>query len=389
MTSNDQQKDSARSAGVLQNNRLAYIDNLKVLAIIFVVIIHVSTTYSGFGSWYYTEHTLLDSTSFYFFLSVELWNLAYLMPMFFLIAAYFVSPSLDKKGVKRFIQDRLFRLGAPTLIYTLLISPFVIKIGHPNIDLLGFYKKGLASFSFISWTGPMWFALTLLIFSIMYIPLNQLFIKLANRYSFTLNIKTALWLIVINGMSAFAIRLIYPIGTSVINLQFCFFAVYISMFLAGIIAYRKSILENINYSMAKKWFLTALTLGIPLWIVVVYYGVNKTGLQYSAILGGWNFLALGYALWESFFCVAIIIGLIGIFKKRFNTQNTLQKFLSDNAFGVYVFHPVVVVTTSILLKNVSIYPILKFVVVVFITVPLSFIFAALIRKVRILQKLFS
>jgi surface polysaccharide O-acyltransferase-like enzyme len=385
MTNNNQKQPIA----ALQKNRLAYLDNLKAFTIILVVIIHTAVTYSGIGSWFYIENKTVDSASFYFFFFVESFNQAFFMSLFFLIAAYFVPSALDKKGAKQFILDRLFRLGTPTLIFIFLLFPFVVKMGNPDINLFEFYKNGLVSFSFISWTGPMWFALTLLIFSIIYVPFNSLFIKLANRYSFEINTKTVLGLTALITVIAFAVRLIYPIGTSVINLQFCFFSAYVFMFLMGIMAFRKNMIDNISYSTAKKWFIAAFALGFPLWILVVCFGVNKNGLQYSAMIGGWNFPAFGYALWESFFCVTIIIGLIGIFKKFFNEQNSLQKFLSTNAFGVYVFHPLILVATSVLLKNLHIYPILKFILVAAIAIPASFIFSALIRKIRIFQKVFS
>ncbi|MFA6408779.1 MAG: acyltransferase family protein [Gammaproteobacteria bacterium] len=383
MTINKQQQNLKQPTGALQKNRLAYIDNIKALVIILVIVVHVAVTYSGMGFWFYMEPKTLNSASHYFFSFILMFNQAYILSLFFLIAAYFIPRSLDKKGAKKFIQDRLFRLGIPTIIFMFIVFPGVFKMGNPDINLFEFYKSGITSFGFLSWQGPMWFALTLLMFSLIYVPFNNLFIKLANKCSFTINIKNVFGLIAIITISAFTIRLFYPIGTLVVGLQFCFFAAYIFMFLIGILAYRKNILEKMSYTIAKKWFITAVVFGISFWMILMSFGTRRL------FAGGWNFSALGYALWESFFCVAIIIGLIGIFKKWFNTQNSLQKFLSDNAFGVYVFHPVVVVATSVLLKNINIYPILKFIVVVLITVPLSFIFAAMIRKVRILQKLFS
>jgi glucans biosynthesis protein C len=375
----------------IAKNRLTYIDNLKALVIILVVIVHVAATYSGIAPWFYIEieHKNLDIASFYAFWFILSFSQAFFMSLFFFIAAYFVPPSLDKKGTKKFIKDRLFRLGIPTAIFIFLIYPVVEKMARPHINLLDIYQRGITSFRFLSWTGPMWFAAALLMFSIAYIPINQWFIKLTNKYSFSINIKNVLALVALITITAFAIRLIYPIPTSVLNFMLCFFAAYIFMFSMGIIAYRKNIIENISYSAAKKWFTAAFVFGLPFWILVMYFGINRSELQHSTIRGGWNFPAFGYALWESFFCVAITIGLIGIFKKHFNTQNALQKSLSDNAFGVYVFHPLTVVATSVLLKNVSFAPFLKFILVVLITVPVSFIFASLIRKVRILQKLFS
>lgn len=372
-------------------NRLAYIDNLKAVVIIIVVIVHVAATYSGIVPWFYIEikPTSLNVISFYAFWFIESFSQAFFMSLFFFIAAYFVPPSLDKKGAKKFIKDRLFRLGIPTIIFMFLIYPVVTNMVRPHTNLFNIYQRGITSFGFLSWTGPMWFAVALLVFSIGYVPTNSWFTKLANKYSFSINIKNVLMLVTLITIAAFAIRLVYPMITSMFNFMLCFFSAYIFMFSMGIIAYRKNIIENINYQTAKKWFIGAFVFGVPLWILVMCFGINRIELQYSLIKGGWNFLAFGYALWESFFCVAIIIGLIGIFKKHFNVQNTLQKFLSDNAFAVYVFHPLIVVATSILLKNVNLPPFLKFILVVLITVPISFIFASLVRRLGLLKKIFS
>lgn len=373
----------------LTKPRLAYLDNLKALMIIFVIILHAGVTYSNLGSWYYFEPRKLGLPSLYFFAFFDSFLQAFFMSLFFMISAYFVPTSLDKKGTKKFIQDRLFRLGIPTLIFMFLINPFAEKMGHPNINLLEFYQKGLVSFRFLSWTGPMWFALTLLIFSFIYIPISGGLTKLTNKYTFAISVKNILTLVALITAIAFVIRLIYPIGTAVISLQFCYFSAYIIMFFMGIIAYQKKLFEAISYQTAKKWFIAAFAVGVPLWLLVIHFIVNQDGSINPLMNGGWNLIAFGWALWESFFCVAIIVGLIGIFKNKFNTQNSLQKFLSENAFGVYVFHAPVLVAVSVSLKNLQLQPVLKFILVSAITIPLSFIFVALIRKIKILQKIFS
>lgn len=153
-TNNQQQMNKKNSTFPVAGNRLAYIDNLKALIIILVVIVHVAVTYSGIGSWFYIENKPLSNISFYSFLFFETFNQAFFMSMFFFIAAYFIPPSLDKKGAKKFIKDRLFRLGVPTIIFIFIIFPVVLKIARPNINLFDFYQNGLISFSFISWTGP-------------------------------------------------------------------------------------------------------------------------------------------------------------------------------------------------------------------------------------------
>jgi hypothetical protein len=39
----------------MSNPRLLYIDNLRTLVIIMVILVHLAVTYGGEGSWYYKE----------------------------------------------------------------------------------------------------------------------------------------------------------------------------------------------------------------------------------------------------------------------------------------------------------------------------------------------
>ena len=371
--------------------RLAYLDNLKALMIIFVVIIHSAVTYSGVGSWYYKEPAVLGNSSLYTFLFYQSFTQAYFMSLLFLIAGYFVPASLARKGVKKFINDRMFRLGIPALIYIFIVNSICIKMIHPEVNLMQRLIHGLVSFSFLDWSGPLWFALAVLIFTLIYVSMKKWCDKLLS-FSFTLTVKNIFLLIASITIVAFIIRLIFPIGTSVMNFQLCFFAAYIFMFLLGVIAYQKNFFDKIDFASGKKWFLIALGLGIPLWIPIVYFGVTRNPDLMSinlSLVGGWNLISFLYAFWESFFCVTIIIALIGIFKERFNTQNYLQQFLSANAFGVYVFHAPILVGVSLLFKTWILPPILKCLVVAAIALPLTLLFSWMIRKIAFFHKIFS
>ena len=86
MTVNNQQQNLTPPIVILQKNRLAYIDNLKALTIILVIVQHVAVTYSGIGSWFYIEPKPLGGISFYSFLLIQALNQAFFMSLFFLIA---------------------------------------------------------------------------------------------------------------------------------------------------------------------------------------------------------------------------------------------------------------------------------------------------------------
>lgn len=51
----------------MQQHRLYYFDNLKILMVIFVVVMHAAVTYSGNGRWYYNERSIFRDSSFYIF----------------------------------------------------------------------------------------------------------------------------------------------------------------------------------------------------------------------------------------------------------------------------------------------------------------------------------
>jgi surface polysaccharide O-acyltransferase-like enzyme len=117
------------------------------------------------------------------------------------------------------------------------------------------------------------------------------------------------------------------------------------------------------------------------------YGGPMEGIMLME--GGMNWPAFYYALWESFFCVTVIAALIGIFKYKVNRNGGIQKFLSDNAFGVFVFHTPVLIGISILLKEILMPPVLKFLLVSIIAVSASFLVSWLVRQVPVFKKVFS
>ena len=108
-----------------RQGRIFFIDNIRWLMIIFVVMVHAAVTYSSMGSWYYKEPIKLDIVSLAFFGIFQSFTQAYSMGLLFLIAGYFVPGSLDRKGLARFLRDRAVRLGIPTLIYMLFINPAI------------------------------------------------------------------------------------------------------------------------------------------------------------------------------------------------------------------------------------------------------------------------
>jgi surface polysaccharide O-acyltransferase-like enzyme len=379
---------------VTEPNRLFFVDNIRWLMIIFVVMIHAAVTYSTLGMWYYTEPAKRDILSLAIFTIYQSFTQAYSMGLLFLIAGYFVPASFDRKGPGKFLRDRVVRLGIPSLIYMLFINTIIIyymltfKWTTPRPPFSQFFQNYILSLDFLSGSGPMWFAFALLIFSAAYAVFRLFGTGPENSQQnreFPGHLA-AVGLVLIISTFAFFIRLVQPIGTSIMNMQLGYFSQYIVLFIVGTIAYRKNWLFRIPYSFGMIWFKAALIGGSIFWLAILIIGGGVSG-DFAKYGGGLYWQSAAYALWESFFCMGICLGLIVIFRQHFNTQGKFAKFMSDNYFSVYVFHPPILIQVTLALRDLAWSPLVKFAIAIAITVPLCFLVSHLVlRRIPVLKK---
>ena len=195
----------------------------------------------------------------------------------------------------------------------------------------------------------------------------------------------AVSLILIIALFAFLIRIVQPIGTDILSLQLCYFASYTVLFIVGIIAYRNNLFAKINYQAGKRWVIVAIALGFIAWFVLEAVA-TVTGST-AALQGGLTWQSAAFSLWESFVAVAMSIGLIAVFREKFNRQSKLVKTLSDNSFAVYMFHPMIIIPVTILLTQLALYPIAKWLLLCTICVPLCFAATHFVfRRIPLLKK---
>jgi len=79
--------------------------------------------------------------------------------------------------------------------------------------------------------------------------------------------------------------------------------------------------------------------------------------------------------------------LLCISKFKWNTPSTFLSWLSANAYGVYIFHPLVLISLSLLIKNWGVDPVVKLIIVGPSAVALTFLLVSFIRKIPLVSSI--
>ena len=376
-----------------QGTRMLFIDNLRVLLICGVVVLHLAITYGAVGSWYYHDPaTNMLTTALLTILAAI--GQACGMGLFFLISAYFTPGSYDRKGPAPFLQDRLVRLGIPLLLYDLLLDPLVVYLaGGLHGSYWSFYGDYLLHIGGIG-SGPVWFLAVLLLFTIFYVAwrgLTRQRPQAAARSRKLPSYRAIYGFIFTLSIVSFVFRIWWPAGLvfQPLNLQLAYLPQYISLYVLGLIAYRRNWFFELSPRMGRDWLRTALiALLVPIIVTILFMIVGAgAGTQIGYSLGGLHWQAFVYALWESFMVVGVSIGLLVLFRTRWNRQGRLAKGLAANAYTVYLIHPLVLVSFAYAFQAVALYPLLKFIIAVLISLPLCFLISSFIRKIPLASRI--
>jgi surface polysaccharide O-acyltransferase-like enzyme len=373
--------------------RLEFIDNLRWVMICLVVGMHAAVTYSHLGSWYFMEDPKPKQLELVVFAAFQMFLQAFFMGLLFLIAGYFVPGAFDRKGVGHFLRDRSVRLGVPSLLYMLFIQPLTVYwllrdfADHSRPPLTRAYIPYLVSGRFFGGSGPMWFAVALLGFSLMYCGYRVINRKASQPYAEaplpTYAQVTGLALLM--GLSTFLIRTVQPMGTNILNMQLCFFSQYILMFSLGICAWHRDWLQRIPFQFGIRWLTLVLTVGSLIWAGIII-AVITTHTE-DRLSGGWSWQSTALCFWESFFCVGACLGLIVLFRDRFNRQGKIARWLSDNAFAVYVFHPPFLIAVTLFLRGFDAPKLVKFFCASVLGLAVTYLAGSLVlRRIPLLKR---
>jgi hypothetical protein len=328
----------------------------------------------------------------------------FFMRYFFLIAAYFAPGSYDRKGAGRFLKDRLVRLGIPVVVYMFTINPLIGYIASRYVEgntqsfaeghiarIGGYVRYGLG-------VGALWFVALLLIFAIGYgllrrlieirtpsVPARATRVPDAQPPSSLAIARFALAL----GLVTFAVRVWFPIDQWVnvllLNLEIAHLPQYLGLFAVGIVAYRRDLFRSIPDRTGKLWLWIAVACMVLLPIIFFAGGVMEG--KADLFKGGVTCQALLADVWEGFLCVAMEVGLLLLFRIRFNSQGPLLKAMAASSYSTYIFHSLILVLLTLALSGIRLPHLLKYVLVAPVAVAISYLVGYGFKKLPVARRI--
>lgn len=351
--------------------RIVYVDAIKVFLTCLVVAHHAGQAYGPTGGvWPVSDVNKTSWLGGFFFI-----NASYMMGLYFFISGYFMLFSLNHKTSFQFIRDRLVRLGIPLVFFTLFVFlPFNYSLSQE--------KSGIIPFLFDSYlhqppvaTGHLWFVASLLLYSFFYLVLfnNHVKPEVQSAVKPFRIYYIPVYIMLLTMISAI-VRLKYPIDvwrTWLIPVEVAHIPQYLSLFLLGALFNRYQWLDSFKKSTGLIYLILA---------ILVYFSHNSLPAKITDYWITESFI-------ESMLCVGISMGLLTFFKEYANKQHPFLTILSNNAYGIYLFHVFIVIALQKLILNWNADANIKFILVTIIAILISLGLSVILRRAAIIRKI--
>ena len=271
-------------------------------------------------------------------------NDTFFMALMFFISGLFVWRSLTRKSARKYLSDRLKRLGIPFAIAVPLLIPLAYYPAQLNVELVyggstsyGEFWLGLVRAGFGT-AGPLWFLWLLFVFDCLVALLYRVGIHpgsiFGGRVTILFERPLAFFgaLLLISTAAYLPMALIFGsqewIGIGPFEAQASRILFYLVYFLVGTAfgAYGlgRSMLK-FDGPLARRWW-GWLSAGLISFIVLIVLVIGGTT---DPILGGLAFTVA---------CAALVFGVSAIFLRFVRRRVGVLDSLAANAYGIYIVH---------------------------------------------------
>lgn len=336
--------------------RVEFLDNLRIFVVFLVVLFHAGWVYesSGIGAFFwivddYSTNQVADIVN----LILDI----FMMSTLFFVSGYFAYPSLASKGWYNFIKARFRRLIIPWFFAVLTLIPmykiiFLHSRNIPQEDWTTYFHFSNGIFS-QSW---LWFLPVLFLFNTVFILLSK--IRIAESM---FNLKRAV-------LGTFVAGFLYSLGmdaysltgwtkTMLLDFQNERLLIYFLFFLLGALCFRQKVFQSVPIH--KRFYIGVVcTLWIPI-STYLFLTINRFLHPEASVVSKTVDMAL---CWFAFHLS--ILGLLYLtlntFRYFVSSQGKIGKILSDNAYGVYIAHVVIIGMIAFCMLKLEITSLLKY-----------------------------
>lgn len=342
----------------------AWVDNLRVLVIAGVIVVHTATAYvSDVIGWYYDDEQAV----------IEPWSSIVAVPAFFLatfalgplflVAGWYSVRSIEHRGVGGFVRTRLLRLGVPIVLYVLVLQPFTDYIGNR------YQERGSFWFYFgATEVAVMWFASALLVFSLAF----GLWTASTSRpqprpapLTLSLVVRAAATI----AATSFVIWLMWPLEDEVLlNLRWPAWPQGAVLFALGVHAARHGWLDELPPTVMRRsgWTTLGATVALMLLLAVAFLADDEelaTRGDVPTVLFAvlYGVIGVAWALW----CVAWM-------QRRWASCRPMVAAAARSSYATYFIHPLVLTSLMLMCRPIPLESPAKFVLVSLIGLPASF-----------------
>lgn len=342
--------------------RKIYLDNIRWVTVILVLIYHVFYIFNGVGIYGGIPGAANIPVFDWIACAIYPWFMALL----FVIAGMSARYAFQKRTEKQFIRERAVKLLIPSTLGLLVIHWIT---GYLNIKMgggLDYIPPALLyPIAALSGTGPLWFIQMLFIFSCILV----LFRKMdKNDRVWTLCGKANLPVVLLLFLLIFGAAQILNMPV----LTMYRFGIYaVAFFIGYYIFSHEEVLEIIEKVRIPMLCLSVI--GTVLYLIR-YGGSNFTD---SDCLQS---ITTNLYLW------IVILAIIGCGRKYFNWETDFTRHMAKSSFGIYVLHYPVLIITGYALHYYSNFPaIWKYVITLVVEFIMTYIVYELIKRVPVVR----
>lgn len=344
-------RPTSRPAPARADARLPYLDNLKTILIAGIIGAHAVMGYADFGSWTYQdvqEATLSPVAETIFVVVVASFGGLFLMALFFLISGLLTQDSLTRKGPSGFVSDRLWRLGVPFVVYTLLAWPLLEYALHePLLHERSYWQSFLDTDPVLD-TGPMWFVGVLLVFSLGLVAWRRMRPPTLDPDR-DLRWRPLLLISVAIGLSSFLIRLVFPADSNQpLNSHLWAWPEYLAMFGLGVVAARRGWLRPVPAAIARRCGIAAVV--AVLGIAGAVLSAASLGLSEDAYSGGWGFPPFFAAMTEGILAVMAPVWVLAFAQRHLDGTGPLRRAMARSSYLAFMLQGPVLVGLALALR---------------------------------------